>query len=65
MGYIQHITSIEIIDDTGEMVCKISTFDESSVALEIFDAVMTANAWKGLSDRIYESILTMVQEEPT
>lgn len=62
MEYKQHTTSVEIIDDTGEMVCKISTFDESSVALEI-DAVMTANAWKGLSDRIYESILTMVQEE--
>lgn len=62
MEYKQHTTSIEIIDDTGEMVCKISTFDESSVTLEI-DAVMTANAWKGLSDRIYESILTMVQEE--
>lgn len=61
MEYKQHTTSVEIIDDTGEMVCKISTFDESSVALEI-DAVMTANAWKGLSDRIYESILTMVQE---
>lgn len=63
MGYIHHITSIEIIDDAGEMVCKISTFDESSVTLEIVDAVMTANAWKELSDRIYESILTMVQEE--
>lgn len=62
MEYKQHTTSVEIIDETGEMVCKISTFDESSVALEI-DAVMTANAWKGLSDRIYESILTMVQEE--
>lgn len=62
MEYKQHTTSVEIIDETGEMVCKISTFDESSVALEI-DAVMTANAWKGLSDRIYESILAMVQEE--
>lgn len=62
MEYKQNTTSVEIIDDVGEMVCKISTFDESSVALEI-DAVMTANAWKVLSDKIYESILTMVQEE--
>ena len=62
MEYKQHTTSVEIIDETGEMICKISTFDESSVSLEI-DAVMTANAWKGLSDKIYESILNMVQEE--
>lgn len=58
MSYKEHVTAIEIVDDTEELVCKIRTFDECCAAVEI-DTIFTAESWKELADKVYENLLVM------